>query len=136
MGTILEWGYATSVPRFRLWISGDTLVHETLHEIPQSFPDIPLALLHLGGTRVLGVLLTLDAEQGVRALRIVQPRHVVPIHYDDYTVFRSPLADFLAAAQRASLDTTIHVLERGDRLVFAPTWTAERRVEDVAVDLR
>lgn len=120
MGSMLEWGSAGALaPAFRLWISGDTLVHEHLHEIPRRYPDIPLALIHLGGTRILGVLLTMDAAQGVEALRIVRPRRAIPIHYDDYTVFRSSLEEFLAAVQRAGLGETIHVLRRGEQYDFA-----------------
>jgi len=118
MGSMLEWGEGTDEPRFRLWISGDTLVHDRLHEIPARYPDIPLALIHLGGTRVLGILVTMDAAQGVEALRIVRPRTAVPIHFDDYTVFKSPLRDFLVAAEAAGLATRLHVLERGDRFEF------------------
>src|SRR4051812_40761972 len=59
----------------RLYITGDTLVHDGLHEIRRRYPDIDLALIHLGGTQILGVLLTtIDAEQSVEALEIVRPR--------------------------------------------------------------
>lgn len=100
--------------RFRLYVTGDTLMHDRLREIPQRYPDIDLSLLHLGGTRVAGILLTMDAAQGVAMLRLVRPRTAIPIHYDDYTVFRSPLSDFRDAVGRADLDTEIVWLDRGD----------------------
>lgn len=114
MGSMLEFADEGEV-RFRLYITGDTLVHDRLQEIPRRYPDIDLAMIHLGGTRILGILLTMDAEQGVRALQIVRPRAAVPVHYDDYTVFKSPLADFQAAVGRAgpSLTTEVHYVERG-----------------------
>lgn len=118
LGSMLEWGIAGRPPAFRLYVSGDTRVHERLHEIPRHEPDIPLALVHLGGTRILGMLLTMDAEEGVRSLRILRPRAAIPIHTDDYTVFRSSLADFLGAVESARLETAIHVLRRGDRYEF------------------
>ena len=34
---------------------------------------------------------------------MVAPREAVPIHYDDYTLFKSPLADFRQAAAEAGL---------------------------------
>ncbi len=40
--------------------------------------------------------MTMDAEQGVRFLQIVRPRTTVPIHFNDHTVFKSPLDDFPA----------------------------------------
>src|SRR3546814_1853301 len=51
----------------RIYVSGDTLLHDQLHEIPRRYPDIDLALVHLGGTRILGILLTMDGEQGARS---------------------------------------------------------------------
>jgi L-ascorbate metabolism protein UlaG (beta-lactamase superfamily) len=112
MGSLLEWGTGREAPRFRLYVSGDTLVGEHLHDIPRRFPDIDLAMLHLGGTRLFGVLLTMDAAQGVRAIRIIQPKAVIPIHYNDYPVFTSPIEDFLRAA--APLGVNVHYLRHGD----------------------
>jgi L-ascorbate metabolism protein UlaG (beta-lactamase superfamily) len=57
----------------------------------------------------------MDARQGVQALRTVTPREVIPIHYDDYTLFKSPLSDFRKAAGNAGLPSVIHYLNRGDR---------------------
>ncbi|MGC4076345.1 MAG: hypothetical protein QM702_04800 [Rubrivivax sp.] len=81
---------------------------------------LDLALLHLGGTRIFGVLVTMDAEQGVQALKLLQPARAVPIHYDDYAVFRSPLEDFLRAAEAAGWRDKVQVLARGERLAFSP----------------
>ena len=99
----------------RLYITGDTLFHDRLAEIPRRLPGIDLCLIHLGGTKVAGILLTMDGAQGVRALQVVRPRTAVPIHYDDYGVFRSPLSDFRSAvASASSLETEIRYVERGD----------------------
>jgi L-ascorbate metabolism protein UlaG (beta-lactamase superfamily) len=68
---------------------------------------------------VAGILLTMDGAQGVTALQVVRPRAAVPIHYDDYPVFKSPLSDFRDAAEAAALDTRIHYVDRGDTLTFA-----------------
>jgi hypothetical protein len=40
----------------------------------------------------------------------------VPIHYDDYTVFRSPLSDFRAAVDAADLDVEVRYVERGETM--------------------
>ncbi len=117
MGSLLEFHDGSDL-RFRLYITGDTLLHERLHEIPRRYPDIDLCLIHLGGTRVAGILLTMDADQGVAALRLVRPRSAMPIHYDDYPVFKSPLEDFKRAAASANLDTKIHYVGRGDTHCF------------------
>ena len=111
MGSLLELtGPGGSL---RVYISGDTLVFDDLQEIPRRFPDIDLGLFHLGGTVVAGLMLTMDGEQGVEAMRIVAPETAIPIHFDDYDRFTSPLSDFLEAAAQAGMGDRIRVLERG-----------------------
>jgi L-ascorbate metabolism protein UlaG (beta-lactamase superfamily) len=118
MGSMLEFGGIEEETTLRLYISGDTLVHERLREIPRRFPEIDLALLHLGGTRVLGIMVTMDAAQGVEAMRIVDPRTAIPIHYNDYTAFKSPLEDFKKAVSDAGLEDRVHYLEHGETYEF------------------
>ena len=119
MGSMLEFTTPTRSRPLRIYVTGDTLLHDELRLIPQRYADIDLCLLHLGGTRIAGVLLTMDAHQGVAALRLIAPRRAVPIHYDDYTVFRSPLEDFRRAAEAADLPTDIVYLDRGETLTFS-----------------
>jgi L-ascorbate metabolism protein UlaG (beta-lactamase superfamily) len=118
MGSLLEFQTPMGETRFRLYISGDTLVHDQLHEIPQRYPDIDLALIHLGGTRVLGILLTMDGQQGVKAIQIIGPRAAIPIHFNDYTVMKSPLEEFMQAVTAAGLDQRVHYLNHGDTYTF------------------
>lgn len=118
MGSMLEFQTPEDDIRLRLYISGDTLIHERLREIPRRYPDIDLALLHLGGTRVLGIMVTMDAEQGVEAMRILDPNTALPIHYNDYEVFKSPLEDFKHAVAAAGLEDRVHYLAHGDTYTF------------------
>jgi L-ascorbate metabolism protein UlaG (beta-lactamase superfamily) len=118
MGSMLEFAGAEGGVRLRMYITGDTLVYDRLKEIPERYPEIDLALLHLGGTRVLGLLVTMDAEQGVETMRIIDPRTAVPIHYNDYTVFKSPLEDFKEAVANAGLEDRVKYLAHGDTYEF------------------
>ncbi len=117
MGSMLDF-YTTEQKLLRLYITGDTLVHDDLHEIPKRYPEIDLGLFHLGGTRILGILLTMDAEQGVEAIRIINPREVIPIHYNDYEVFKSPLEDFKRAVAEAGLSDRVRYLSHGETYTF------------------
>ena len=106
---------------FRLYITGDTLIFDDLKEIPRRYKDIDLALLHLGGTRVVGLLVTMDAKQGVELVQLVRPRLAIPIHYNDYDVFTSSLSDFQHEVEAAGLRERIHYLNHGDRYTFRPS---------------
>ena len=120
MGSMLDFS-GTGRPDYRMYISGDTLVYEDLKEIPQRFPDVDLALLHLGGTRILGVMkVTMDGADGVRMMQLVAPRHAIPIHYNDYTVFKSPLSDFEQAVKAAEMQARVTYLKHGETYRFVP----------------
>jgi L-ascorbate metabolism protein UlaG (beta-lactamase superfamily) len=118
MGSMLEFQSSGNV-LFRMYVTGDTLVIDDLKEIPRRYPDIDLALLHLGGTRVLGVMVTMDAKQGVEVMRIVKPRRAIPIHYNDYDVFTSPLSDFQQEVQAAGLEDRVYYLRHGETYNFS-----------------
>ncbi len=100
MGSVLEF---SGPPALRLYVTGDTLLVEDLDEVPRRWPQLDVGLWHLGGTRVLGRKVTMDGRDGADLLERVAPDRTVPVHYDDYGVFRSPLADFLAEVERRGL---------------------------------
>lgn len=129
MGSVLD--FSTPTRRYRMYVSGDTLVFRDLHEIPRRYPGIDLGLFHLGGTRVAGITVTMDGEMGVEAVKIVDPRRAIPIHYDDYDRFKSPLDEFRRAVDRAGLADRVTYLERGDEYRF----TAHAITDPLAVQL-
>ena len=118
MGSMLDFETANGERMLRMYISGDTLVHDDLNEIPKRCPGVDLALLHLGGTRIMGVMLTMDDEQGVEIMRIIDPEKAIPIHYNDYDVFKSPLEDFKKAAEEAGLSDRLIYLAHGETYNF------------------
>ena len=142
MGSLLEFENSRGGVAFRIYITGDTVLVDDLKEIPRRFPDIDLALLHLGGTMFFGLLLvTMDPKQGVEVIRLVKPKTAIPIHYDDYTAFEFSLGDsshppaadppewwqrtkitsfeeFIRMAKDAAPDTAVHILRRGERYTF------------------
>ncbi|MET9776525.1 MBL fold metallo-hydrolase [Streptomyces sp. NPDC006367] len=121
MGSLLEFGPAGGPVLHRLYVSGDTLLFEGLDEIVRRFPDVDLAVLHLGGTTLPGgFVVTLDGRAGAELARRLDPRLILPVHYDDYTVFRSPLDAFLAEAGRRGLADRIVHCRHGQRAVLAP----------------
>jgi len=112
MGSILDLE-EDGARRLRLYITGDTLHRPCLAEIPRRFPDVDAMLIHLGGTKMLGLLLTMDGRQGAEVTQLIRPRLTLPIHHDDYTVFSSPLSEFLAEAEKRGL-TGIRPISRGE----------------------
>lgn len=119
MGSMLDFSYEGR-HELRMYVTGDSLYGEHVAGIRRRFPDIDVALVHLGGTRVLGALVTMDGPQGADLLQDAQPALAIPIHYGDYPVFKAPLADFEAAvAKRPLVTSRITVLGLGDEQPLA-----------------
>ncbi len=118
MGSVLDFETEAGGRALRLYISGDTLIIDDLQEIPKRFPEIDIGLFHLGGTRVMGIMVTMDDEQGVEAIKIIKPETAIPIHYNDYDVFKSPLEDFKRAVEEAGLSEKLVYLAHGETYDF------------------
>jgi L-ascorbate metabolism protein UlaG (beta-lactamase superfamily) len=105
----------------RVYVSGDTLFRPAIAErVADRYPDLDAVVVHLGGTRILGMLVTMDGRQGADLIDSLAPRLTVPVHYDDYGVFRSPLRDFLTELGSRGHDHRVRVMGRGDTLAFDP----------------
>ncbi|WP_020656252.1 MBL fold metallo-hydrolase [Massilia niastensis] len=121
MGSVLDFGADPDTPDYRIYISGDTLVYEDIQAIPQRFPGIDLALLHLGGMRLLGLAqVTMDGKDAVRMMQLVRPKKTVPVHCDDYDVYQSAREDFVREARAAGLVQDVVFLAHGDTHTFTP----------------
>jgi len=128
-GHVLEFSHADQ-ELYRLYISGDTMPIDQLAQIPRVFPDIDLGLIHAGGTTLFLTVVTMTGEQAVRAVEMVRPRTAIPIHYNDYSVFRSGLDDFRQAAAWSSADTAFRYLAHGE------TYTFSSKVQSLGHQLR
>lgn len=122
MGSMIEFSNGTA--RRRLYISGDTLLVDELREIPVRFDAIDVGVLHLGGTRLpfgrhlpFGLTVTMDGQQGADVVELLDLPKMIPVHFDDYGVFASPLSDFVDQMKRRGLGDRIIELERGSSVV-------------------
>lgn len=113
MGSVLELDDGTG-RLHRTYISGDTLFRPWLREVVDRTGPLDAAVVHLGGTRALGLLVTMDAEQGADLVDLLSPALTVPVHHDDYTVFRSPLDDFVRTWERRGLPGRLRTVARGE----------------------
>lgn len=118
MGSMVE--FSDGAARRRLYISGDTLFVDELQEIPMRFEAIDAGVLHLGGTRLpfgrhlpFGLTVTMDGRQGADTVELLNLPKVIPVHFDDYGVFASPLSEFVDEMKRRGSADRIVELERG-----------------------
>lgn len=115
MGSVLELRQGDG-PVHRTYVSGDTLFRPWLREVVERTGPLDAAVLHLGGTRVLGLLVTMDGQQGADLVDLLDPALTVPVHHDDYGVFRSPLTDFTDELARRGDQHRVRVVRRAERV--------------------
>lgn len=113
MGSLLTHRVGGRVQR-RIYQSGDTLTGDHLDQIRERHPEIDLAVVHLGGTKILFATVTMDDVQGLDLLERVRPRLTIPVHHDDYRVMKSPLSDFLDRVGKSPDHWKVSVLSRGE----------------------
>jgi L-ascorbate metabolism protein UlaG (beta-lactamase superfamily) len=100
----------------RIYISGDTVWFEGVAEVARRFPDIRVAILHLGAAKLpaLGdAHLTMNGSDAVAAARAFESAVIVPVHYQGWAHLSQGRDDFASAFARAGLEARITWLEPG-----------------------
>jgi len=130
---MVEFGYvdpdrgdSSFINGYRIYISGDTLLVDELEDISTRYKgkNIDLMLIHLGGTSIPSakvplLMVTMDAKQGIKLVQTIMPDVTIPIHFDDYENFRSPLEDFKKAVEETGLSEKVVYLDRKDEYRFS-----------------
>ncbi|MFC5137565.1 MBL fold metallo-hydrolase [Actinomycetospora rhizophila] len=117
MGSLLEFADASGAVLRRIYLSGDTLPFEGISMIREHIGEVDRAVLHLGGTTLPGgLVVTMDGQMGADVLETIAPRRATPVHYDDYSVFRSPLSAFLDEVDRRGWRDRVDVVGRGETI--------------------
>jgi L-ascorbate metabolism protein UlaG (beta-lactamase superfamily) len=119
MGSVLELVRGGEVS-WRGYISGDTLYRPFLAEVLERCGPLDVVIPHLGGTKALGITVTMDARQGADLVALLAPRLTVPVHFDDYGRFASPLGDFVAEVARRRAPGELRTVHRGDTVSLRP----------------
>jgi L-ascorbate metabolism protein UlaG (beta-lactamase superfamily) len=97
----------------KLYITGDTLYRPFLADVARRLGEVDAMLIHLGGTKLAGMLLTMDDEQGAALTELVRPRITLPIHFDDYKVMKSPRSAFVNRCRERNIEG-VWTIERGE----------------------
>ncbi len=113
MGSVLELLRGGEVA-WRGYISGDTLRRPWLAEVLERCGPLDVLIPHLGGTKALGITVTMDGRQGADMVELLKPPVTVPLHYDDYDRIASPLGDFVSEVAARRAPGEIRAVTRGE----------------------
>jgi L-ascorbate metabolism protein UlaG (beta-lactamase superfamily) len=118
MGSVVEVTDGQGSNR-KIYVTGDTMLTEELGSITARYPDLDAVVIHLGGTTLPGgFIVTMTGSMGVEYLRRLRPKVAVPVHFDDYGVFRSGLDDFRRAVDSGGHDVDVRYVGRGDTVAL------------------
>ncbi len=111
-GFILEW---TGQQHGALYISGDTVWFNGLSEIARRF-KIGTAILHIGGAQfpIMGpIRFTLNAKEALKVVHALNPRTVIPIHYEGWKHFKETGAAAREVFEASDVNEKIRWLPMG-----------------------
>jgi L-ascorbate metabolism protein UlaG (beta-lactamase superfamily) len=93
----------------KIYIAGDTGLFSDMHLIGEE--GIDLAVLPIGDNYTMG------PDDALRAVKFIQPKHVIPYHYNTWDLIRQ---DAHAWAQRVAAETSasVHVLKPGEKFTL------------------
>ncbi|MEN3015160.1 MAG: metal-dependent hydrolase [bacterium] len=131
-----EWGYIKFVPAFHgsstpegnyagvatsviihidnttIYHAGDTCLNAEMQLLPRY--NIEIAMLPIGGT------FTMDIEEAVEAVKIIQPTYVIPMHYNTFEPIKADPYEFKTLVEQQTKTKCI-ILKSGE--VFQKTTT-------------
>ena len=112
-GFVLEW---PGQKHGALYISGDTVWFNGINEIARRF-QIGTAILHIGkaGFPITGPIhFTFNTREAVRTIKALNPRTVIPIHYEGWKHFREPRAEAEKQFAAAGMNNIVRWLPLGE----------------------
>jgi len=114
IGFMLEWeGQKDGV----LYISGDTIYYRGIDAVAERF-IVSVAMLHLGRASfpITGpIRFTMDAKDGVKAAQKLNPRTIIPIHYEGWKHFIEGRDVISKEFEAAGLDGKLTWLNLGEK---------------------
>jgi L-ascorbate metabolism protein UlaG (beta-lactamase superfamily) len=119
MGSVLELS-RDGVVSWRGYVTGDTLARPVLAEVLERCGPLDALVPHLGGTRVGPFLVTMDGRQGADLIDMLRPPVTVPVHYDDYTLFKDPLGTLWHQVAARRLPGELRAVARGETVSLVP----------------
>jgi len=101
-------GFLLTTPEgTRIYLAGDTGLFGDMRLIGEEGVD--LAALPIGDNYTMG------PQDALRAVKLIQPRHVIPIHYNTFELIAQD-AQAWAKRVEAETKTQVHVLQPGESL--------------------
>ena len=105
-----------------VWMTGDTVLHRPVRQLAKRL-DVDVLLIHLGRVRfpTTGRLrYSMDGTDALQLAKLLEPRVVVPVHYEGWSHFSEPTTALRAtlAGANPTIARLFHWLEPGAATEF------------------
>lgn len=104
-----------------IYVSGDNASLSVVHSIARRIPSIEIAIIFCGAaqTSLLGPSnLTLGSEEVAMAAQILQPKAVIPAHFEGWTHYTEGAESVRKSFESKQLQNSLHLLKPGERVTF------------------
>ena len=105
---LLSCGFVVNIAGKNVYFAGDTALFSDMELIGKRF-DLDCALLPIGDNYTMGI------EDAAYAVKLLQPKHVVPVHDNTWPVIAAEPERFRALVEKDT-DSQVHILSPGDAL--------------------
>ena len=118
IGFVIEWD---NQENGALYISGDTVLFEGIHQISEKF-KIHTAILHLGAGAFPylkpKLRVTMDANEAIQTAELMACKRVIPVHYEGWWHFKEPVEKMKNEINKSSIRDNVIWLERGNKQII------------------
>lgn len=101
-------GFVIEIDGYRFYHAGDTALFSDMALIPKLFGKLDVAFLPIGGQYVM------DVKQASMATDLLQPKIMVPIHYNTWPIIKADPDELIRLAK----DANIKILLPGEEMVL------------------
>lgn len=101
-------GFVISMDDQTIYHAGDTGLFSDMKLIPELFGSLTVAMLPIGGHY------TMDVEQASKAVALLKPKHVIPIHYNTFPLITADPETL----QPLCHPSTVHPIQPGESITL------------------
>ena len=103
---------------FKIYWTGDTVWFDEMVSIQKRVGEIDLLVPHLGAVGMGGPfgMMTFNAEEAERVIRVFEPKAVIPIHHHTFTHYVEPISVLQEILSGTVYAQRLHILTEGKNL--------------------
>lgn len=115
-GYILK--YSANGITYTIYWTGDTVWFNEMDEIKKAVGNLDLLIPHLGAVGMDGPwgLMTLDSEEAIKLVVLMEPQAIIPIHHHTFSHYIEPISLFQEKINKSEYKNRLFIFNEGEKL--------------------